>query len=85
MIHANNGKIEIKGSKTELETELTFIIRAFIQNEVIEDDDDMIMIYKLATMTREEVRKEVCRILDSMDIGEALLAFMAARRMAEHE
>lgn len=85
MIHAYNGKVEIKGSKTELETELTFIIRSFIQNGVIKDDDDMIMIYKLATMTDEEVRKEACRILDSMDIGEGLLAFMAARRIAEHE
>ena len=85
MIHADNEKIEIKGSKIELKSELVFIIRAFIQNEVIKDDDDMIIIYKLATMTDEEVHKEVCRILDSMDIGEGLLAIMTARRIAEHE
>lgn len=85
MIYSDNGKVEIKGSKTELEAELTFIIKAFIQNGVIKDDDDMNKIYKLATMTEEEVRKEACRILDSMGIGEGILAFMAARGMFDHE
>lgn len=84
MIHADNVKVEIKGSKTELETELTFIIRAFIQNGVIKDDDDMIMIYKLATMTSEELHKEACEILDSMGLGEALSAFIRAARFS-HE
>ena len=85
MIHADNGKVEIKGIKTELEAELTFIIRAFIQNGVIKDDDDMIMIYKLATMSSEELHKEACKILDSMDIGEGLLMLMTARGMFDHE
>lgn len=85
MIHADNGKIEIKGSKIKLETELTFIIRAFTQNGIIKNDEDMLMIYNTSKMTEEEMHKEACRILDSMDIGEGLLAFMAARRIAEHE
>ena len=85
MIHADNGKIEIKGSKIELETELTFIIRAFMQNGIIKNDEDMLMIYNTSKMTEEEAHKEACRILDSMDIGEALRAIMAVRRMFDHE
>lgn len=84
MIHADNVKVEIKGSRTELQAELTFIIKTFIQNGLIIDDDHMIMIYKLATMSSEEVHKEACEILDSMGLGEALGAFIRATRFS-HE
>lgn len=84
MIHADNGKVEIKGSRTELQAELTLIIKTFIQNGLIIDDDHMIMIYKLATMSSEEVHKEACEILDPMGLGEALSAFIRATRFS-HE
>ena len=85
MIHADKGKVEIKGNAINIKAELTFIIRGLIQNGIIKNDEDMLMIYNTSKMTEEEVHKEVCRILDSMDIGEGLLAFMAARGIAEHE
>ena len=85
MIHADKKKVEIEGNIINIKAELTFIIRGLIQNGIIKNDEDMLMIYNTSKMTEEEVRKEACRILDSMDIGEGLLAFMDARRIAEHE
>lgn len=85
MIHADKEKVEFKGNIINIKTELTFIIRGLVQKGVIKNDDDMIMIYKMATMSNEELHKEACEILDSMGIGEGLLAIMAARRIAEHE
>lgn len=85
MIHADKEKVEIKGNAINIKAELTFIIRGLIQNGIIKNTEDMLMIYNTSKMTEEEIHKEACRILDSMDIGEALRAIMTSRRMFDHE
>lgn len=78
MIHADNTKIEIKGSEVAIKTQLTFILKGLIEHGVIKNDDDMSNIYNLAKIPSEEVKKEACNKLDSMDIGEALAVLMFA-------
>lgn len=78
MIHADNTNIEVKGSEVVIKTQLTFILKNLIEHGVIQNDDDMSNIYKLAKMPSEEVKKEACNKLDSLDIGEALAVLMIA-------
>lgn len=61
------------------------MIRSLIQHGVIKDDDDMSEIYKTANMSSEEIHKQACEILDSMDIGEAFAALMVASGRFDHE
>ena len=85
MIHIDNLKVEVKGDEAEIKTELTLLIRSLIEHGVIKNDDDMSGIYKMAKMSPEEIHKQACEILDSMDIGEAFAALMRATGSFEHE
>lgn len=85
MIHVDNGKIEVNGNEVVIKTELTFILKSLIEHGVIKNDDDMSNIYKLAKMPSEEVKKEACNRLDSMEIGEALAVLMIASGRFDHD
>lgn len=78
MIHIDNLKVKIKGDEAEIKAELTMLIKSLIQHGLIKNDDDMSGIYKMAKMSPEEIHKQACEILDSMDIGEAFAALMIA-------
>lgn len=85
MIHIDNLKVEVKGDEAEIKAELTMLIKSLIQHGLIKNDDDMSGIYKMAKMSPEEIHKQACEILDSMDIGEAFAALMVASGRFDHE
>lgn len=85
MIHLYNAKVEVKGNEAAIKAELTLLIRSLIQHGVIKNDDDMSEIYKTANMSSEEIHKQACEILDSMDIGEAFATLMMATGRFDHE
>lgn len=85
MIHLDKERIEVKGNELQIRAELTMLIKNLIQHGLIKNDDDMSEIYKVAKMSSEEIQKQACDILDSMDIGKALATLMIASGRFDHD
>ena len=84
MIKVNSSKVEIDGNEIGLIADLTFIIKAFIHYGLIDSEQEILRIYKIAKMSPEELEKSAMEKLDSMDIGNALALMIASERYA-HE
>lgn len=80
MIKAGSSKVEISGNKIELKANLTFIIKVFIHHGLIDSEQEILRIYKIAKMSPEELEKSAMEKLDSMDIGDALALMIASER-----
>lgn len=84
MIKAGSSKVEIDGNAMGLITDLIFIIKTFIHHGLIDSEQEILQIYKIAKMSPEELEKSAMEKLDSMDIGDALALMIASERYA-HE
>ena len=73
MLYSHDGKVDFEGRTYELVSELVMLIRALMEEGVI-DKSDLDAIVELSTIPREEIRKRAEEIaehfLDDEDSGE---------------
>ncbi len=81
MIKSDFGKVTIKGNRVLLMTELCSIVRAFIEEGIVNDKEELYHAIEMAMKTDEEVRESLeNRNFSSKDMQELVTALTEARK-----